>query len=567
TSESIAYGYDGLLIQPVASPSPDYVPGPEHPPSPDYVPGPEHPPSPIKIPYVPELEYPEYLAPSDDEAPLEDQPLPADASPIAASPDYVADSDPEEDPEEDLVDDQADYPVDGGDGDDEPFEDDDDDYTDDEDPKRSPLRMMTRRRRSTQLRPTLLLNLLERKTVRPEPPMSASMEACIARHAAFPSPPPLIPSLQLPFPSPLTTSLTDIGAPLGYRAVGIRIRALLLSTSRRTDIPEADMPPQKRACLTAPTPRFNIGEISATGAARQPGPTESDHRRSPTTLEGVNERVTELDTTVRKRTYKFETQLTTTLRRIEVLEGRDPVPQEGPVEAGSSWTFVYLLAMIKMAPRRRTARVTPAATTTPTTTVTNAQLQALIDRGVTAALAERNADRSRNGNNSNDSGIGGRRQMTTPRECSYTNFLKCQPMSFQGTEGVVGSALTWWNSYIRAVRQDVAYAMPWAALKRMITSKYCPRGEIQKMESEFWNLKVKGLDLLNFNHRFQELALICERMFPKEVEKVERYIDGLPDMIHGSVKASKPQSMHEAIEFATKMMDKKMLTHAERQAE
>nr|GFC81175.1 hypothetical protein [Tanacetum cinerariifolium] len=94
-------GYDGLPIQPVAPPSPDYVPGPEHPPSLDYVPSPEHPPSPIEIPYVPEPEYPEYLAPSDDEAPLEDQPLPADASPTAASPGYMTDSDPEEDPEED----------------------------------------------------------------------------------------------------------------------------------------------------------------------------------------------------------------------------------------------------------------------------------------------------------------------------------------------------------------------------------------------------------------------------------------------------------------------------------
>nr|GEU82597.1 hypothetical protein [Tanacetum cinerariifolium]GEW45509.1 hypothetical protein [Tanacetum cinerariifolium] len=93
----IVYGYDGLPIEPVALPSPDYVPGPEHPPSSDYVLGREHPPSPIEIPYVPEPEYPEYLAPSDDEAPLEDQPLPADALPIAASPDYVADSDPEED--------------------------------------------------------------------------------------------------------------------------------------------------------------------------------------------------------------------------------------------------------------------------------------------------------------------------------------------------------------------------------------------------------------------------------------------------------------------------------------
>nr|GFD46624.1 hypothetical protein [Tanacetum cinerariifolium] len=49
-------------------------------------------------------------------------------------------------------------------------------------------------------------------------------------------------------------------------------------------------------------------------------------------------------------------------------------------------------------------------------------------------------------------------------------------------------------------------------------------------------------------------------MFLEEAEKVERYIGGLPDMIHGRVKASKPQSIQEAIEFATEMMDKKMLT-------
>ncbi|GJS43746.1 putative reverse transcriptase domain-containing protein [Tanacetum coccineum] len=252
-----------------------------------------------------------------------------------------------------------------------------------------------------------------------------------------------------------------------------------------------------------------------------------------------------------------------------------------------------------MPPKRRTTRATPATTTAPTTTVTDAQLQALIDRGVAAALAERDASRSRDGDNSHGSGTGGRRQVPTQRECTYTDFLKCQPMNFKGTEGVVGltqwvekmesvflisncaitsqvkyasctlqgSALTWWNSHVRAVGQDVAYAMPWTALKRMITDKYCPRGEIKKLESEYWNLKVRGTDLLAYNQRFQELALMCDRMFPEESAKVERYVGGLPDMIHGSVKASKPQSMQEAIEFATEMMDKKMLTAAERQAE
>ncbi|GJV59451.1 putative reverse transcriptase domain-containing protein [Tanacetum coccineum] len=101
----------------------------------------------------------------------------------------------------------------------------------------------------------------------------------------------------------------------------------------------------------------------------------------------------------------------------------------------------------------------------------------------------------------------------------------------------------------------------------MITDKYCPRGEIKKLESEYWNLKVRGTDLMTYNQRFQELALMCDRMFPEESAKVERYIGGLPDMIHGSVKASKPQTMQEAIEFVTEMMDKKMITAAERQAE
>ncbi|GKC47639.1 hypothetical protein Tco_1065361, partial [Tanacetum coccineum] len=109
---------------------------------------PEHPPLLVEVPYVPEPEYPKYLAPSDAEAPLEDQPLPADASPTILSPGYVADSDPDEDPEEDPDEDHADYPADGGDDDDEPSDDDDDDT---DDGMRSPLRtrMMTGRRRST----------------------------------------------------------------------------------------------------------------------------------------------------------------------------------------------------------------------------------------------------------------------------------------------------------------------------------------------------------------------------------------------------------------------------------
>ncbi|GJY81966.1 putative reverse transcriptase domain-containing protein [Tanacetum coccineum] len=100
-----------------------------------------------------------------------------------------------------------------------------------------------------------------------------------------------------------------------------------------------------------------------------------------------------------------------------------------------------------------------------------------------------------------------------------------------------------------------------------MTDKYYLRGEIKKLEAEMWNLKVKGTNMISYNQHFQELALMCARMFLEESDKIEKYVDGLPNMIHGSVMASKLKTMQDAIEFETKLMDKKMHTFAERQSE
>nr|GFC31405.1 reverse transcriptase domain-containing protein [Tanacetum cinerariifolium] len=98
---------------------------------------------------------------------------------------------------------------------------------------------------------------------------------------------------------------------------------------------------------------------------------------------------------------------------------------------------------------------------------------------------------------------------------------------------------------------------------KMMTEKYCPRNKNRKLEMKLWDLKVKGTDLASYTQRFQELALLCRRMFFKESDKIEKYVGGLPDMIHGSVVASKPKTMQEAIEIATELMDKKILTFVE----
>ncbi|GKF60307.1 reverse transcriptase domain-containing protein [Tanacetum coccineum] len=127
--------------------------------------------------------------------------------------------------------------------------------------------------------------------------------------------------------------------------------------------------------------------------------------------------------------------------------------------------------------------------------------------------------------------------------------------------------LTWWNTHVKIVGHDAAYGMPWQKLMKMMTAKYCPRNEIKTLEIEIWNLKVKGTDWASYTQHFQELALMCGRMFPKESDKVEKYVGGLPDMIHRSVLASKPNIMQDAIEFATELIDKKICTLDERQIE
>ncbi|GJQ95477.1 hypothetical protein Tco_0006616 [Tanacetum coccineum] len=225
--------------------------GQAHPLSPAYVPDPieldEH----VAV-YVLEPVHPEYHAPSDDDIQVEDQPYADDASPTAESPGYIVDSDSmEEDTDEDSIN-YLDEPIDG--------EEDDDD-----DPEEDPIPIVDHvpsagdteafetdesapTPGSPQTRVPFSQTRLRRarKTVRLEPPMSASIEARIAEHAAAPIPP---------------TSPAYDQAPLGHRAAMIRMR---------DDIPEEDMPPRRRFVLTAPPPGCDVAESSAAAAARPP---------------------------------------------------------------------------------------------------------------------------------------------------------------------------------------------------------------------------------------------------------------------------------------------------------
>nr|GEW04065.1 reverse transcriptase domain-containing protein [Tanacetum cinerariifolium] len=267
-------------------------------------------------------------------------------------------------------------------------------------------------------------------------------------------------------------------------------------TNHRVYVPEVTLPPRKRLCIVI-GPIFEVGECLYAPTARPTGGFRADYGFVGT-----------LDAKIRCDPYR-EIDFVTTVRHdtYEIYERLDDAQDDRLLMNGqlnslhrdrrSHAHTARLMKSEKMAPKR-TTRSSPATTTTTTTPVTNVQLKALINQGVANALVARVADRSRNGKDNHDSGTS------------------------------------------------------------KMTSKYCPMGEIKMLEVEMWNLKVKGTDVVRYNQRFQELTLMCAKMFPEESDKIERYAGGLPNMIYGSVMASKPKTMQDAIEFTTALMDKKI---------
>jgi hypothetical protein len=115
-------------------------------------------------------------------------------------------------------------------------------------------------------------------------------------------------------------------------------------------------------------------------------------------------------------------------------------------------------------------------------------------------------------------------------------------------------ALTWWNTHAQTVGIDDAYKLPWDDLKKMLTEEYCPREEIQQLETEFWNHTISGNDIAGYTTRFHQLALLCPTMVNPEYKRVERYIWGLPASIRGMVTASKPGTIQSAVRMAHSLM-------------
>ena len=133
--------------------------------------------------------------------------------------------------------------------------------------------------------------------------------------------------------------------------------------------------------------------------------------------------------------------------------------------------------------------------------------------------------------------------------CQETSKVKFAACTF------IDRALTWWKSHVNSVTLTVVNAMSWEELKVLLLEEYCPRGEVQKLEQELWNLKMTGSDLVAYTARFNDLAALCPTMVNPESKKVERYIWGLSPQIQGQVLASNPITYNSAKRLAQRLID------------
>nr|GEV13672.1 hypothetical protein [Tanacetum cinerariifolium] len=580
SSRVIVYGYDGLPMLPVAPPSPDYIPGLEEPHTP---PAPqdedEQEPmfiQPHDLDFVPEPIYLEYMPLEDEHILLaEEQPLPLVVSPIAESPEYVADSNPKEDPEEydddETEDGPVDYPMDGGDDGDN---DDSDSLRDDADDKDEDGEEEEEHLAPTDSAVIIPTNELVSPTEGTEhviPPPSIDTTTTGARitvrlQAAISFPPEAeverLLAMLTPSPSPLASlSPPFVGEHLARCTAPTALPSPPLPpplhmpppVDRRGDILETKMPPHKRLCLSTLRSRYEVGESST---ARPTGGRGIDYGFVSTLdvearRQGIGERVDLLieDRIAHQETIQIvedEAYASGTDGRDSSSNGRHEMRDGRHVGRGELDSQEGMLEQIMAHVTRQGPSTLPNSTNR--NNMSPESVQAMIDQALL-----RN---STNGDGSHSSHEDNRRNVKTTRTCFYADFMKCQTLNFNGTEGVVD--VTQWIEKMESVFQISGCVVE-------NQTSVVLRVKFKKLEIELWNLKVKENNVPAYTKRFQELTLICTKFVADETEKIDKYVSGLPDNIYGSVKASKPKTLDETIELANDLMDHKLRTYVERQ--
>ncbi|GJV88467.1 putative reverse transcriptase domain-containing protein [Tanacetum coccineum] len=199
--------------------------------------------------------------------------------------------------------------------------------------------------------------------------------------------------------------------------------------------------------------------------------------------------------------------------------------------------------------------------------MTQAAIRRMIKESVDAGIVAERARDANVGNDARGSGPGAvklRRWFEKTKsvfgisECVEGKKVKFAAPTLQGP------ALTWWKAKVVTMGLETMNQLPWTEMKQLMTAEFCPIEEVQRMEHELWNLKVKEYNIVAYTHRFNELALMCPRMVELKRVKVDAYIQGLTDNIKGEVISSNPANLNKVVCMAHKLMKQKSQARDER---
>nr|GEV45894.1 putative reverse transcriptase domain-containing protein [Tanacetum cinerariifolium] len=450
-----------------------------------------------------------------------EEPNADDASLIAESPRYIADpesmeedfndypdelEDEDEDPKEDLEEDHTDYPADGGGGDDEASDDDDDDDdTNDEDEEPT-------KDEDDDVEEEEHLDMVDSSAIPVVDPVPSARDT-EAFETDESTPTPRSPQTRglidaftagsPPFPLPPTSPAYD-QATLGHEAAMIRIR---------DDILKEDMPPRRRFVLTAPPPGCDVAESFAAaarpprgqydfvdtveagqGLIRSPGHDAQTIARCPnkaedvgyaralhaseyrmmTSVKEVNLRVSYQAHVHRQKSKDFYTQL------HDAQTDRKDIRLEIDVIRAQRIAYKTELHEVRQAYLSSEAwnRALLAQLETLETHMSRMEWQ----RQSAEDLAVRQMMHIHV--------LEARAQIDTVEDTVFhiNSWIVDNQVKF-ATCTLLGAALTCWNGHVRTLGHDAAYAMSWGTLKKKLTDKYYPKGEIKKLEIKLWNLK------------------------------------------------------------------------------
>ena len=170
---------------------------------------------------------------------------------------------------------------------------------------------------------------------------------------------------------------------------------------------------------------------------------------------------------------------------------------------------------------------------------------------------------------------------------SYKHFKECDPPKFEGHKDVVitykwlremeaafklskcredqkvgfavhsfqAEALYWWDTIEQSMGEIVVNQMTWNDFKALVTDKFCPKGEMDRIEVRLLQFQAGDMNHREYTSKFEEMARFVPHLVTPESKRITRYIHGLPPKVRILVKSTSPSTYQATVNLAADMFE------------